>query len=61
MRTRTEADNALGAVLAVIAAVIVLALIGLVPALADAALARDRHAAGVDALDAPDRTGSPLR
>ena len=53
MRTRTEAHSALGAVLAVIVAVLVLALVGIVPALADAAPVRDRKAAGVDAPAAP--------
>jgi hypothetical protein len=61
MRTRMEACSALGAVLAVVVAVLVLALVGIVPALADAAPARDRGAAGVDAPAAPDRGGSSLR
>ncbi len=58
MRTRTEAYSALGAVLAVVVAVLVLALVGIVPALADAAPVRDRTAAGVHLPATPDR-GTP--
>jgi hypothetical protein len=61
MRIRTEAYSALGAVLAVIVAVVILALVGIVPALADAALQGARKAAGVDVPATPDRAGSSLR
>ena len=61
MRIRTEAYGALGAVLAVIVAVLILALVGIVPALADAAPQGDRKAAGVDVPATPDRAGSSLR
>jgi hypothetical protein len=61
MRTRTEAYGALGAVLAVIVAVLVLALVGIVPALADAAPVGDRKAGSVHVSATPDRAGSSLR
>jgi hypothetical protein len=42
MRAGTDSGNPLGAIVAVIVAILILALVGIVPALADAAPARER-------------------